>query len=48
VSRQDYEASLIRESKSKDVVNTNTTDDHAYQSVADDIIVDLQGRYNLR
>jgi hypothetical protein len=48
VSRQDYEASLMKESKSKDVVSTNATDDHAYQSIADDIIADLQGRYNLR
>jgi hypothetical protein len=48
VSRQDYEASLVRESKSEDTVNESTTDDYAYQSVADDIITDLQGRYNLR
>jgi hypothetical protein len=48
VSRQDYEASLMKESKSKDAVSTDATDDHAYQSVADDIIADLQGRYNLR
>jgi hypothetical protein len=48
VSRQDYEASLVRENKSEDVVIINATDDHAYQSVADDIIADLQGRYNLR
>jgi ribonuclease HI len=48
VSRQDYEASLMRESKSEDTINDNATDDYAYQSVADDIIADLQGRYNLR
>jgi hypothetical protein len=48
VSRQDYEASLMRESKSEDTVNDSATDDYAYQSVADDIIADLQGRYNLR
>jgi hypothetical protein len=48
VSRQDYEASLMKENKSEDVVTINATDDHAYQSVADDIIADLQGRYNLR
>jgi hypothetical protein len=48
VSRQDYEASLIEENKSEDVVTIDATDDHAYQNVADDIIADLQGRYNLR
>jgi hypothetical protein len=48
LSRQDYEASLMKESKSEDTVSNNATDDHAYQSVADDIIADLQGRYNLR
>jgi ribonuclease HI len=48
LSRQDYEASLIKESKSEDKVSNNATDDHTYQSVADDIIADLQGRYNLR
>jgi hypothetical protein len=48
VSRQDYEASLMKESKSEDTVSNNATDDHAYQSVVDDIITDLQGRYNLR
>jgi hypothetical protein len=48
VSRQDYEALLMKESKLEDAVSFDATDDHAYQSVADDIIVDLQGRYNLR
>jgi ribonuclease HI len=48
LSRQDYEASLIKESKSEDKVNNNVTDDCTYQSIADDIIADLQGKYNLR
>jgi hypothetical protein len=48
VSRQDYEASLMKESEPKDAVSTDIIDDHAYQSVADEIIADLQGRYNLR
>jgi hypothetical protein len=48
LSRQDYEASLNKESKSEDTVTNNTTDDHTYQIVADDIIDDLQGRYNMR
>jgi hypothetical protein len=48
ISRQDYEASLIRERKSEDTINDSATDDYAHQSVADDIIADLQGRYNLR
>jgi hypothetical protein len=48
ISRQDYESSLVEEYKSENLATVNTTDDHAYQTVADDIIADLQGRYNLR
>jgi hypothetical protein len=48
LSRQDYEASLIKESKSEDKVNNNVTDDCTYQNIADDIIAELQGKYNLR
>jgi hypothetical protein len=39
---------LIEENKSENLATVNATDDHAYQTIADDIIVDLQGRYNLR
>jgi hypothetical protein len=38
----------VEENKSENLATVNTTDDHAYQTVADDIIADLQGRYNLR
>jgi ribonuclease HI len=48
ISRQDYESSLIEENKSENLATVNATDDHAYQTIADDIIADLQGRYNLR
>ena len=41
LSRQDYEASLIKESKSEDKVNNNVTDDCTYQNIADDIIAEL-------
>jgi hypothetical protein len=39
---------LIKESKSEDKVNNNVTDDCTYQNIADDIIAELQGKYNLR
>ena len=48
LSRQDYEASLSKESTSKEQVSNNMTDDFTYQNVADDIIVELQRKYNLR
>jgi hypothetical protein len=48
LSRQVYEASLNNERKSEDNVNNNVTDDCTYQNIVDDIIADLQGKYNLR
>jgi hypothetical protein len=46
--RQDYEASLSKESTSEEHVSRNMTDDFTYQDIADDIIGELQGKYNLR
>jgi hypothetical protein len=48
LSRQDYEASLSKESTSEEHVNNNMTDDFTYQNIADDIIAEQQGKYNLR
>jgi hypothetical protein len=48
LSRQDYEASLNKENTSEEQVSNNMTDDFTYQNIADDIIAELQGKYNLR
>jgi hypothetical protein len=48
LSRQDYEASLSKESTSEEHVNNNMTDDFTYQNIVDDIIDELHEKYNLR
>jgi ribonuclease HI len=48
LSRQDYERSLNKEITSEDNVSNNMSEDFTYQDIADDIIAELQGKYNLR
>jgi len=46
--RQDYERSLKAEHRSNNDDGINTTEYYAYQGIVDNIMVELQQKYNLR
>jgi hypothetical protein len=48
LTRQDYERSLNAEYRSNNDDSINITEDSAYQGITDNIMVELQQKYNLR
>jgi rRNA maturation endonuclease Nob1 len=48
LTRQDYEKSLNTEYRSNNDESINITEDYAYQGITDNIMVELQQKYNLR
>ena len=48
LTKQDYERYLNVENRSNNDDGINTTEDFAYQGIVDNIMVELQQKYNLR